>query len=83
MLLAISPAALAWDGEDLQTGNSIQIDFPHRVKTDNVIQYYDTDTGIYHDAQVESMQRGEKGIEVEIYDYDTKRYKVLKLQIVN
>lgn len=75
----LSVHAIAWDGEDTETGNQIEIDKGNLVRKGSQIEYYDHDDGTYHDVEVESIRSYGNTTEVEVYDYDTGEYRVLEM----
>ncbi|QOG05141.1 DUF5334 family protein [Aureimonas sp. OT7] len=72
--------ALAWDGQDASTGESVEIQSGNLVRSGRDIEVYDHATGEYRQVTVESIQRYGSTVEVEVYDYDTGEYRVLEME---
>ena len=77
--VATTPAS-AWDGEDADSGASVEIESGNLVRTGNDIEMYDYDSGEYHDMSAESIQRSGSTVELEVYDYDSGEYRTLDME---
>jgi hypothetical protein len=72
--------ALAWDGSDSETGESVSIEQGNLVRTDEDIQILDEADGEHHDVNVASITRYGSTVELEVYDYDTGEYRTLEME---
>ena len=61
----------AWEGIDVESDASVEIEDGNLVRQGNDIEIYYTDTDEYKDVEVESINRYGDTVELEIYDYDT------------
>lgn len=73
-------AALAWDGQDVNSGASIEIERGNLVRSGEDIEIYDYDAGKYRDVTVESVSSSGMGAEVEVYDSDTGEYRTFEME---
>lgn len=76
----VTTSAFAWEGEDTDSGASVEIETGNLVRTGSDIQVYDYDSGEYHDMSVESIQRSGSTVELEVYDYDSGEYRTLDME---
>ncbi|MGB0218785.1 MAG: DUF5334 family protein [Sinimarinibacterium flocculans] len=79
LLLAAPTGVLSWDGTDLESGSSVEIESGNTVRTGNDIEFYDYGAGEYREGSVESINRYGSGVEVEVYDYESGEYRVLEM----
>ena len=78
-LLILPSVAMAWDGYDAESGESVEIGQGNLVRPGENIEVYNNDTGEYSDVGVESIQRSGSSVEVEVYDYDSGEYRTLDM----
>jgi hypothetical protein len=72
LLLILCPfTVFGWDGTDVESGASVEIESGNLVRTGNDIEIYDYDAGEYKYVEVESINRYGNTVELELYDYDT------------
>lgn len=72
--------ALAWDGVDTNTGDSVEIGKGNLVRRGQTIEIYDYGSGEYKDVEVESIDRGIGSVEVEVYDPETGEYRTFEME---
>jgi hypothetical protein len=77
-LMLFAPIAVAWDGYDYDTGQYIEIEDEEGLIEGRDIEFYDHRDRKYHEGSIVSITRN-GSIEVEIYDYDTKKYRTFVL----
>ncbi|MEW9837998.1 DUF5334 family protein [Mesorhizobium marinum] len=78
--LCAAVPAYAWDGTDLNTGGSVEVEKGNLVRTGRDIEIYDHESGEYRDVQVESMRSTGSGVEIEVYDYDSGEYRTFEME---
>lgn len=71
VLSSFTVQALAWDGVDTESGNSVTIEQGNLVRTGNEIELYDYESGSYKSMEVESIDRVGGTVEMELYDNET------------
>lgn len=75
--------AVAWDGQDVDSGTDVEIDSGNLVREGEDIEIYDHDAGEYRNVTVESVTTSGFGAEVEVYDADSGEYRTFEMdQIV-
>lgn len=72
--------AMAWDGVDSDTGDSIEIGKGNLVRSGRDIQIYDHGSGEYRDVTVEDINRNGSTVEIEVYDNDTGEYRTFEME---
>ncbi|ORE87723.1 DUF5334 family protein [Aurantimonas sp. 22II-16-19i] len=72
--------ALAWDGVDTNSGDSVEIDRGNLVREGLDIEVYDHSTGEYHDVTVEGINRSGSSVDVEVYDNKTGEYRTFEME---
>lgn len=71
LLLALLPdPAIAWDGTNSETGDSVEIERGETVRRGRSIDYYDYGSGGYRSLDVDSVQRRGRSVEIEGTDDD-------------
>jgi hypothetical protein len=73
-LLLSSSVSVGWDGIEVETGNSVEIESGNLVRTGKDIEVYDATAGKYRSVTVESIDRSGGTVEVEVYDHDSGEY---------
>jgi hypothetical protein len=85
-LLAVTTVALlpftasAWEGEELDSGDSIEIESGNLVRPGQEIEVYNWDEGDYDYYDVERVDRYGSEVEVEVYDYQEGEYEILRME---
>lgn len=79
VLLASSSVVLAWTGQDISSGNEVEIEQNNLVRAGRDIEVYDVTEMEYHDVTVEAIHRSGSHATVEVYDYDTNEYHELEM----
>lgn len=79
IVLNVVPA-LSWDGTDLNTGDSIEIEPGNLVRAGREIEYFNYNDGEYHLGEVESIMRFGPIVELEITDSATGENKTLEME---
>ena len=80
LLLFFPQQALAWDGYDSETGDSVEIGKGNLVRPGQDIEIYDYGSGEYKDVTVEGIRDGLGTVEVEVYDYSKGEYKTYEME---
>lgn len=83
LLLAFSIVALpalAWDGIDSASGESVSIERGNLVRSGQDIKFYDVAKGETRTATVESVTTSGSGADVEIYDHDSGETRTLEME---
>ncbi len=75
----LSSPANAWDGYDWESGSYVEIDKGNLVREGRDIEIYDYGTGEYRDVTVEDMRSTGSGVEVEVYDNESGKSRVLDM----
>lgn len=79
VFLLLSTVAVAWDGYDSDTGESVEIGSGNLVRAGETVEIYDYEDGTYKDVDVESVTRYGSSVEVEVYDYESGEYRTLEM----
>lgn len=66
----------AWDGQDCNSGEYIEIDKGNLVREDVDIEVYHSEDGDYHYEEVQDFD----GHELETYDYDTGEFNTYEME---
>ncbi len=77
LMLFVSIAA-TWEGYDYDTGQYIEIEDEEDLTEGKDIEFYDHRDNKYHEGSIVSITRN-GGLEIEIYDYDTKKHRTFVL----
>jgi len=80
LTIAVPMPAVAWDGTDTESGADVEIEGGELVRSGEDIEFYDYETGEYHQGTVEDIDRTGSGVELEIYDNTTGEYRVLEME---
>lgn len=80
MPLVLWTPALAWDGVDSNTGDSVEIGKGNLVRPGQDIEIYDWGSGEYRDVEVQSIQDNGGSVEVEVYDTESGEYRTLEME---
>jgi hypothetical protein len=78
-LVSASLPVFAWDGTNLATGDTVEIDKGNLVRTDEEIEVYDYGSGTYRSVTIESINSYGGSVELEVYDNDTGEYLILEM----
>lgn len=70
----------AWDGQDSETGASVEIEKGNLVREGSEIEYYDYNEGEYKNVEVQNIERNGSDVEVEVYDYESGEYRTLEME---
>ncbi|MEQ8263880.1 DUF5334 family protein [Pseudohaliea sp.] len=70
----------AWEGEELESGDIVEIERGNLVRPGQEIEVYNYDDGEYEYLEVESVRRYGNEVEVETYDYQEGEYKTLRMR---
>lgn len=79
-LWAASVPTSAWDGVDLNTGGSVEIQSGNLVRSGNDIELYDHSTGQYHEVTVEDTSRSGSTVGIEVYDTTSGDFRTLEFE---
>lgn len=78
-VMVLAGPAQAWDGYDSGTGAQIEIDRGNLVRSGIDIEYYDSDSGEYRSAEVQSIRRFGSTVEVEVDDAETGEARTFEM----
>lgn len=79
LLASQATYALAWDGTNSATGDSVEIGKGNLVRPGQEIEIYDYGTGGYRSVTVESINSGFGSVDVEVYDSESGEYMTLEM----
>ena len=65
--------AKAWSGYDYDTKTEIDIGQGNLVREGNFIEFYDSKDDNFHSAKINFMQSSAGGVEISVFDLDTKK----------
>ena len=74
-----SVPAKAWDGQDAETGASVEIEKGNLVRPGETIEYYDHDVGAYKEGEVQSIDGSGSSVDVEVQDPETGETRTLEM----
>ncbi len=64
--------ALAWEGVDIKTNSSVQIEAGNLVREGSIIDFFDSIDGNYHTGKVLTMNSASNATELTIEDFTNK-----------
>ena len=71
VLALLATPALAWDGQDAESGTTIMLSSRSMATPGKEIVYYDYSKEEYRTAEVTSVYGFGKSVQIELYDIDT------------
>jgi hypothetical protein len=80
MILILPGVATAWEGQESDTGDLIEIESGNLVRSGEGIEVYNYDEGTYDFYEVEQVNRYGGQVEIEVYDYKAGEYKTLIME---
>ena len=69
----------AWDCEDQDSGDSIEIDKGQLVRRGNNIEFFDYGDNSYHSGDIEDIRKFGSTVEIEITDDETGKTRILEM----
>lgn len=72
--------ALAWDGQDADTGENMEIESGNLVREGNDIEIYDYGSESYREVTVEDITDNGSSIDIEVYDHQSNRYRTFEME---
>lgn len=73
-------SCFAWSGYDLETGECVEIEKGNLVRRGRDIEIYDCKDGKYKIVNVESISKGGSSVEIEVYDYEKNKIRILEME---
>jgi hypothetical protein len=72
LLFSLIQSAAAWDGENTETGSSVEIEKGQLVREGRTVEYYDYEKGEYREMDVDDMTSNHSGgVTIEGADSET------------
>ncbi len=65
--------AQAWSGYDYETKTEIDIGQGNLVREGSLVEFYDSKDDNFHSAKINFMQSSAGGVEINVFDLDTKK----------
>lgn len=82
MIIYFHPSPImAWDGYESITGDYVDIN-PRDIKKNNVIQYYDHNTGSYRTGIIEHVYQKRNTRKIELQDLESSSYRNIDMDNV-
>lgn len=75
-----SAPALSWEGVELESGNSIEIEEGNLVRTGETIDYFDWDEDEYRTVTIDDISRYGDTVEIEATDDETGETVTLEME---
>lgn len=73
-------SCFAWGGYDLKTGECVEIGKGNLVRRGRDIEIYDCKDGKYKIVNVKSISKGGGSVEIEVYDYEKNKIRILEIE---
>nr|DAS16519.1 MAG TPA: protein of unknown function (DUF5334) [Caudoviricetes sp.] len=80
LFLMVAISCFAWGGYDLKTGECVEIGKGNLVRRGRDIEIYDCKDGKYKIVNVKSISKGGGSVEIEIYDYEKNKIRILEME---
>jgi hypothetical protein len=78
--LASTHSSVAWDGQDVETGEGVEIEKGQLVREGEAIEFFDAKTGEYHEGEVSGITRSGGTVELEVEDSTTGETRTLEME---
>lgn len=78
--LFYSQSSIAWDGQDTDTGDAVEIGSGNLVREGLDIEVYDYGSGTYRDVTVESITDYGSSVDIEVYDNESGEYRTFEME---